>query len=299
MQVLINLRAQPELPARVVVLGSRGFIGGAITMRLKALGISVLPLTRLEIDLLSPSASEKLLSLLKPGDVVVVASANAPCKDLGMMRQNLLMIEPVCAALMLCNVAQVIYISSDAVYKDSSNPLTEASCAEPNSIHGVMHLAREVALRQTYAGPLAVVRPTLVYGLNDPHNGYGPNRFRRMAAQGQNIVLFGEGEERRDHVDVQDVAELVSHIVQRLSVGIANAVSGHVVSFRELAEFVAAAFSPKVKVLGTTRVGSMPHNGHRAFDNSLLCESLPELHFKNWQEGLSQVHQQQLAKAAE
>ena len=47
---------------------------------------------------------------------------------------------------------------------------------------------------------LAILRPTLIYGAGDPHNGYGPNRFRRLAATGKPIILFGEGEERRDHV---------------------------------------------------------------------------------------------------
>ena len=28
---------------------------------------------------------------------------------------------------------------------------------------------------------LCIVRPTLVYGANDPHNGYGPNKFIRLA----------------------------------------------------------------------------------------------------------------------
>lgn len=292
--MLIHMHSQPESPARVVVLGSGGFIGGAITQSLRASGISTLPLPRAEIDLLSPTAVDALATLLQPNDVLVVASAKAPCKDLSMLRDNLSMIEPVCAALQRKPVAQVVYMSSDAVYKDSTSPLTEASCAEPNSLHGVMHLAREVALRQAYAGPLALVRPTLVYGLNDPHNGYGPNRFRRLAAHGQDIVLFGEGEERRDHVDVQDVAELVLNIVRRRSAGIANAVSGQVVSFREMAEFAAAAFSPRVTVRGSTRVGTMPHNGYRAFDNRELCSALPELHFKHWQEGLTLVHQQQV-----
>ncbi len=296
--MLSHMHSQPESPARVVVLGSGGFIGGAITQSLRASGISTLALSRVEVDLLSPTATDTLAALLQPDDVLVVASANAPCKDLAMLRGNLTMIDPVCAALQRTPVAQVVYISSDAVYKDSTSPLTEASCAEPNSLHGVMHLAREVALRQAYAGPLALVRPTLVYGLNDPHNGYGPNRFRRLAAQGQDIVLFGEGEECRDHVDVQDVADLVLHIVRRRSAGIANAVSGQVVSFRELAEFAAAAFVPQVSVRGSTRVGAMPHNGYRAFDNRALCAALPGFHFKHWQEGMAQVHQQQVAGGA-
>jgi UDP-glucose 4-epimerase len=296
--VLIHMHSQPESPARVVVLGGGGFIGGAITQRLRASGIPTLALSRIEIDLLSPIAVDALATLLQPSDVLIVASANAPCKDLAMLRGNLSMIDPVCTALQRKPVAQVVYISSDAVYKDSTSPLTEESCAEPNSLHGVMHLAREVALRQAYAGPLALVRPTLVYGLNDPHNGYGPNRFRRLAGQGQDIVLFGEGEERRDHVDVQDVADLVLHIMRRRSAGIANAVTGQVVSFREMAEFAASAFSPQVTVRGSTRVGAMPHNGYRPFDNTALCAALPGLHFKHWQEGLTQVHQQQVARKA-
>lgn len=296
--MLSHAHSHPQSPARVVVLGSGGFLGGVIESHLRAFGIDTLPLSRANLDLLSPTAADALVAMLRPSDVLVVAAAQAPCKDLTMLRDNLSMLEPVCVALRRQPVAQLVYISSDAVYKDSTKPLTEASCAEPASMHGVMHLTREVALRQAYAGPLALVRPTLVYGLNDPHNGYGPNRFRRLAAQGQDIVLFGEGEERRDHVDVQDVADLVRRIVLHRSAGIANAVSGQVVSFRELAEFAAAAFAPRVAVRGSMRVGAMPHDGYRAFDNRALCASLPGLRFKHWQEGLAQVHQRQLAGEA-
>ena len=49
---------------------------------------------------------------------------------------------------------------------------------------------------------------TLIYGKNDPHNGYGPNSFNRLLDKNENIKLFGEGEEKRDHVYVNDVAEL-------------------------------------------------------------------------------------------
>src|SRR4029077_5750273 len=139
----------------------------------------------------------------------------------------------------------------DAVYKDSAQPLNESSCAEPSSLHGVMHLAREVALRQEYPGPIAVVRATLVYGLDDPHNGYGPNRFRRLAAAGQDIVLFGEGEERRDHVLIDDVAEIVRRVLMRRSRGVLNVATGSVHSFRDIAERIAAMYDPAVPVRGS------------------------------------------------
>lgn len=288
--MLIHELSKVQKPSRVVVLGASGFIGGEIEKRIRDAGITTLALTGDSIDLLSSAASNLLGAILQPTDVLVVASGKVPCKDLTMLHDNLSMIKSVCIALEHQPVAQVVYISSDAVYKDSINPLTEASCAEPASLHGVMHLSREIALRQKFIGLLAIVRPTLVYGLNDPHNSYGPNSFRRLAAQGIDITLFGEGEERRDHVDVQDVAELVLNIIQRRSSGIINAVSGQVVSYRELAEFVANAFLPKVNVLSSMREGKMPHNGYRAFSNQTLRAVLPELKFKCWKEGLTEVH---------
>lgn len=280
---------KPGKPRRVVVLGGGGFIAGAILRRLKADGIAAIGVGRPALDLLGTEAADQLVQTLDAQDTLIFASAKAPCKDLPMLIENTRMAEAVCAALKRKPVAHVVYISSDAVYKDSPGPLTEASCAEPGALHGVMHLTREVALRQGYAGPLAIVRPTLVYGFDDPHNGYGPNRFRRLAAAGKEIMLFGEGEERRDHVDVEDVAELVRLIVLHRSAGIANAVSGEVASFRELAEFAAAAFSPKVAVKGSPRSGPMPHDGYRPFDNAAVLKAFPGFRFKGWREGLAAV----------
>jgi len=279
-------------------LGAGGFIGGAILRMLKANGITTLGLGRPALDLLQPHAPDLLAAALSPKDTLIFASAKAPCKDLAMLRENTLMVAAVCSALKKQPVEQVVYISSDAVYKDSPKRITEISCAEPGSIHGVMHLTREVALHQEFAGSLAIVRPTLVYGYDDPHNGYGPNRFRRLAALGQDITLFGEGEEQRDHVDVEDVADLVRLIVLHRSCGIANAVSGEVVSFRELAEFAIADLKSSSRVKGTPRLGAMPHNGFRPFDNTALIEAFPDFRFKGWRQGLSAVHARQMMASA-
>ena len=54
---------------------------------------------------------------------------------------------------------------------------------------------------------LCIVRPTLVYGEGDPHNGYGPNRFIKLIKK-KPIELFGRGEELRDHVWINDVSRL-------------------------------------------------------------------------------------------
>ena len=294
--MLTHLNAAPTKPQRVVVLGGGGFIAGAILRALRRDRIETLALGRPSVDLLTPGASERLTRELEPGDTLVFASALAPCKDLTMLTENLRMADAVCTALRASLVGHLVYISSDAVYKDSSDPLNESACAEPASYHGVMHLAREVALRTEFSGPFVTVRPTLVYGMDDPHNGYGPNRFRRLASAGREIVLFGEGEERRDHVYVEDVAEVVRLIVLHRSVGTVNAVSGEVVSFRELAEYIAAEFALQLPIRATPRSGAMPHNGYRPFDKSAATVAFPGFRFVSWRDGLAKVHAQYKAQ---
>jgi len=291
--MLNNLHISAINPSRVVVLGGGGFIGNAIVTRFKKSGIVTETLGRSNIDLLSTKADQKLATFLRPDDTLVFASAKAPCKNTFALIENLQMAKTVIDALTLQKINHLIYISSDAVYRDSDKPIDEYSCAEPGSIHGAMHLAREVALKNELDLPLAIIRPTLVYGLNDPHNGYGPNRFRRLAIKNEEITLFGEGEELRDHVYVDDIAQLVYLAACYKSTGIANAVSGQVVSFRRLAEFILEQNKSDGVINETIRSGKMPHNGYREFKTSIASKLFSGFKFKGWVEGLSNIHQTQ------
>ena len=125
--------------------------------------------------------------------------------------------------------------------------------------------------------PLAILRPTLVYGDADPHNGYGPNRFIRQSRTGEPIALFGNGEERRDHVSVDDVAEIVARVVLRRSVGTLNVASGEVYSFADAANLAIAATGSKSRLVPSPRTGPMPHNGYRPFDIAALKGAFPDL----------------------
>jgi len=208
-----------------------------------------------------------------------------------MLADNIAMISAVCSALEQLPVAHVIYISSDAVYSDSEGPLSEGSVTAPDNLHGIMHVARELMLKSVMGEtPLAILRPSLLYGLDDPHNGYGPNSFRRLAVAGEDITLFGEGEEQRDHVLIDDVAEIIRLVVRYKSRGVLTVATGEVVSFKELAEMVVAQFDEAVAIKGSPRKGSMPHKGYRPFDVSATGAAFPEFRYTLPAEGIARVH---------
>ncbi len=290
--MLAHLNQVPQLPERVVVIGAAGFVGGALTRRLRAAGASALALTRNEVDLLTPDAADRLATFLKPGDAIVAVAARAPCKDIGMMIDNMIITRAMVEALARVPVAHVVNISSDAVYADGPVPLTESTPTAPTSLHGAMHLARELAFASAIKAPLANLRPTLLYGADDPHNGYGPNRFRRLASAGDDIVLFGDGEERRDHVLIDDVAEIILRVLQRRSTGVLNLASGEVHSFRAVAEAVVAAAPRKVSIKASPRSGPMPHNGYRPFDIADCRAAFPDFSFTPLTAGIAKAQRE-------
>lgn len=288
--MLEHTHFQPVRPQRVVIIGAGGFVGGAARALFAAEGTSTLALGRSELDLLASGATEQLAALLRPEDTVLMAAAEAPCKNTAMLVRNIQMMKAVTDALATVQPQHTIYVSSDAVYADSANPLTESSVAEPGSLHGVMHLARERMLQDTVRNALAILRPTLIYGAADPHNGYGPNRFRRLAAQGEYIVLFGEGEERRDHVLMDDVAELIRRVAWYGSRGVLNIATGTVASFRQIAEWIVTGLQTSVVIKGSPRSGAMPHQGYRPFEVSATFQAFPDFRYTPLIEGLAQVN---------
>lgn len=292
--MLDHLNPTPTPPARVVVLGSRGFIGAALVARLAADGVPCLPLSSADLDLAAPDATERLAAQLRPDDALVFLSALTPDKgrDIGTTLRNLEMGRNVCEALARQPVAHVVYISSDAVYPFVEGRVGEESLASPTDLYGSMHRTRELMVQQAVQAPVAVLRPTLVYGAADSHNSYGPNRFRRQAAKDGVITLGGEGEETRDHILVDDAVELIVRVLNRRSRGLLNLVSGRSISFGDLARLVAAQFDRPVEIRFTPRTQPVTR---RVFDVTDCAKAFPDFAATPLEEGLAQVHRAALA----
>lgn len=294
--MLQHQNTAPSKPARVVVLGSRGFIGRHLVADLTRDAIPLLAIGSDRIDLTQPDAGAQLAGLLRADDAVVMLNAITPDKgrDIDTLMRNLAMTRAVCAALAAQPVAHVVYVSSDAVYPFTTGLVNEGSPAAPTDLYGVMHRTREIMFGSAVKAPLAIVRPTLVYGADDSHNSYGPNRFRRQAAKDGKITLGGEGEETRDHIAVADVVRLIGLILSHRSSGKLNLATGHSVTFQDLARLVASRFDHAIEIAFTPRGAPITH---RTFDVTASCKAFPTFAFTALQDGLTAAHATMLATA--
>ena len=278
-------------PVRVVVLGASGFIGAALVASLQRQMVPVLGLSSQDIDLGSADAGSRLAKLLRADDAVVFGSAITRDKgrDVATMMRNLSMGEQVAAAIGQRPCAHVVYYSSDAVYPgDAPNPVSEQTMCAPTDLYGLMHLVRERMLTETLAPlgiPFAVLRPSIVYGPGDTHGSYGPNRWMRSVSRGEGITLFGKGEERRDHVYIDDVVEITRLVLAHRSEGVLNIATGRSHSFAEVATMMAST-TGEAATRSAPRV--MPIT-HRDYDVTALRTAFKEFRPTPISEGLERT----------
>jgi nucleoside-diphosphate-sugar epimerase len=275
------------------VIGGSGFIGRHLKTRLQSEGIPVRSMSSNDVDLRTSGAGAELAALLEPTDTVIMCAALTPDhgRDAATLLANLAIAKETCDAILATRPTFVIYISSDAVYVDDVELLSESTCAQPTTFHGLMHLTRESMFHDTVqraGGELLVLRPCAIYGPGDTHGSYGPNRFVRTALAEGMISLFGRGEERRDHLFVSDMCQVVMSSIRRRLTGTLNVATGKSASFIEVAELVARLAPRPVEITYLPRAVGAPIS-HRAVETSALRAAVQDLRATSLEEGVRQT----------
>ena len=196
---------------KVLVLGSSGSVGSALLEKLSKKKVSFRALNSTNLNLFFKSLVKKFFKKNKNKfETLILISAITPDKGKGLkeLKQNVEMILNIAAYLN--DFKNIIYISSDAVYNSNHSVINDKTLPDPDSNHGIMHLCREKIIElNTKKSNLTILRPTLLFGKFDTHFGYGPNRFLKQAKSKQNIILFGEGKDERDHLPLETLSEII------------------------------------------------------------------------------------------
>jgi UDP-glucose 4-epimerase len=108
-------------------------------------------------------------------------------------------------------VEKIVHASSAAVYGQQSGVLDEMATTQPQSGYGISKLASENYIqlyRDTYGLDYVILRYANVYGPRQNTGGDGSVTalFIDSLLRGKNPVIYGDGEQTRDFIFVEDIA---------------------------------------------------------------------------------------------
>jgi UDP-glucose 4-epimerase len=275
------------LPRRVIVLGASGFLGRAVQDELARAGVEVVGHSSKTLDLTRPEAADALAGQLDSGTALVLASALTPDRGqtLDTYTANVAMVTTVARALAR-QPTPCVYISSDAVYGFDANPVTEETAVAPGGYYALAKYTGEKLLEYVAAAAesgLLALRVAAVFGAGDPHGSYGPNGFARSLARDRSIRIFGQGEETRDHVHVEDVARLTVTLMRAGAHGIYNVATGRSRSFAQVVEAIRKLVPYEVAVTNAPRKSPITH---RSYDITRLAQAVAGFPFTSFEEGM-------------
>ncbi|MDQ1280686.1 MAG: family oxidoreductase [Thermoproteota archaeon] len=252
---------------RIIVTGGAGFIGSHLAEALLKEGAEVIVLddfssgkqSNLEHSMKNENFTfyrgdirdkEIISKLFKEVDVVFHEAAQINIKKSveDPITTNDVNVNGTLNILKACvdnRVKRLIFASSCAVYGDSETlPIGEDTALKPISPYAASKLAAENYVRafhRIYGLETVCLRYFNVYGPRQtlgPYSGVIPI-FIDQLLKGEQLMIFGDGEQTRDFVNVKDIVEANVCALKTKAIGeVFNVATGQATSINELAQLL-------------------------------------------------------------
>ena len=247
---------------KVVVAGSTGLAGSAISAAFSAQGHEVIGLNRSVVDLMDGAATQQFLINTKP-DLVVDAAAKVG----GIGANNTFPVEFLADNITIqCNlmnaahaakVEKFVFLGSSCIYpRDCAQPIKEeylmtGPLEATNSAYAIAKIAGIELInsyRKEYGTRWISLMPTNLYGPRDNFDLAASHvlpafirRFVDAAETGaEKVVLWGSGSPLREFLHVDDLAQAVVVASEKYDSSLhLNVGTGEDLSIKELASVVA------------------------------------------------------------
>ncbi|MCS6243627.1 MAG: NAD-dependent epimerase/dehydratase family protein [Opitutus sp.] len=260
------------MKSTIIVTGAAGFIGSHTCDCLLAAGHGVVAVDDLssgrlvnlaearerpnfvfeQFDLRMPGRFAELVCSTQPAAIIHLAglvSVQASIRDPGLnFALNLELTQTVAEVARSHAVPRLVFASSAAIYGDAPGlPLVEETLAHPLSPYGAAKAASEhllLSYSHTYGLIVRCQRYFNVFGPRQdpasPYSGVVTVFLNRMRA-GLDPVTFGDGNQSRDFISVQDVARanLLAATQPAVRSGVANICSGRETTLNQLLSILA------------------------------------------------------------
>lgn len=293
----------------VLITGGAGFIGSHLADGLLAKGHSVrilddlstgkpgnLPLDNPLIELIEGDVADAaLVARVMQGcsavaHLAAVASVQASVEDPVRTHQsNFIGTLNVCEAMRQAGVKRVLFASSAAIYGNNGEgeSIDEETAKAPLTPYASDKLAGEYYLdfyRRQHGLEPAIFRFFNIFGpRQDPSSPYSGviSIFSERAVKGQPITVFGDGEQTRDFLYVEDLVDLLVQAIEAptLEVGAVNVGWNQATSLKQMLEALKEVVGELPPITyGPARSGDIRHsraNNQRLLQRFTLPEQTP------------------------
>jgi nucleoside-diphosphate-sugar epimerase len=198
---------------RVMVTGSQGFIGKAVTRKLRDLQHDICGIdTKMGTDILDDLS--KPFEIFKP-EIVIHMACTPIAKYCNEYRKDAVSTivggtQNILETIKDHPVKRFVYISSSMVYGDFVNiPEKESDPKNPKCIYGAAKLSAELLTKvygRMFGIDYIIVRPSAVYGPGDVNRRVS-QIFLENAIERKPIVIKGGEDTRLDFTYVEDIAD--------------------------------------------------------------------------------------------
>lgn len=226
---------------RVLVTGGCGFIGVNLARHLAATGYETIAFDNGSAGRLEDGRSagyarvieadirdvDALAAAMRGVDAVVHLAARTGVVDSvrdprGDVEVNVIGTLNALLAARDVGVSAFVLASSGAPLGEVEQPGHEAIAPKPRSPYGASKLAGEglcSAFAGSYALPTTALRFTNVYGPYSYHKGSVIAQFMKRIIDGAPLVVYGDGEQTRDFLYVDDVCRAILAAIERAPMG--------------------------------------------------------------------------------
>lgn len=275
---------------KILIFGSSGFIGKALSKYLHSNGFDVFPRNgndemqktknRLELsniqeilDFIDDQSIDTVLHLAS--NLVPNSSHNEFLAE----NNNLISAtKKLISTLSKKNIRFIFFSSGGQVYQESTSHHLETDTLRAQSYYGQSKILIEeevIKADKKNNFPYVILRPSNIYGVRSKEKSSQGiiSIFLNAIVSKKEIIIYGDGSKIRDYIYIDDVIKVVSGLIKNKNIkGIFNLASSEEHSILEVLKFCENACKQKTKIIYKPDRSCDPHQ--TLFDNTKLKESV-------------------------
>lgn len=275
------LIAVVEKPSDVAILGS-GFIGSHLARTLSDVGYSYRLVSSAQCDLTDACQVRRALQDCTGNTSIVMTACVTRLRDNSYagFNRNVLMAENLAAFLRTNKVRNVVFLSTVDVYGllEDSRIIHEGLPLRPDDYYSMSKVVSEFILTKACSSqniPLAILRLTGVYGPGDDGKS-AMWKMARSAVDRGTISIYGDGQDKRDFITVQDVAKVIFYEITTPRHHIVNVSTGTSHTIMDIARCLVEYVPSTIEVIPTSDENNPKRAKIMRFNTARLRTEIPE-----------------------